>query len=337
MSGSENRQLVLSRLPEALIGPEHFELRRVPIPRPGPGEVLVRTALISCDPTQRGWLNGRRTYTAEVRVGDVMPAWCAGEVVESNDPGFHAGERVWGALSWQDYAIARRDGTFPLSRIEDGVPLSYPLGVTGITGVTAYIGMLDLAKPRAGETVVVSAAAGATGSIAAQLAKLAGARVIGIAGGIEKCRWLVDQVGLDAAIDYRGQAVASRLKELCPAGVDVYYDNVGGAISDAVMLQMARFGRIALCGIISNGHGSQPSPPLNHSIMLMFRDVTVHGFMIFNHLQRFAAASAQLLAWMREGKLIAREDVMLGLENAPLAMRRLFEGKNIGKQLVQVR
>jgi NADPH-dependent curcumin reductase CurA len=196
--------------------------------------------------------------------------------------------------------------------------------------------MLDLGRPRAGETVVVSAAAGATGSVAAQLAKLRGARVIGIAGGPEKCAWLMGELKLDAAIDYKNEDVGARLKELCPKGVDVYFDNVGGAITDQVMFFMARGGRIVLCGIISHGHGAEPTPPLHNTPLLMFRSVTLMGFLIFNHMDRFAQASADLLAWVREGALIAREDVVDGLENAPLALRRLFEGKNCGKQLVKV-
>jgi NADPH-dependent curcumin reductase CurA len=336
MKESENRQLVLMQLPDELIGPEHFELRRVGVPRPGADEVLVRNLMISCDPTQRGWLNGIPTYMPAVKPGDVMPAWGAGQVVESNHADYRVGDRVWGTFSWQDYVVVGQDGLFPLSKIHPDVPITYPLGVTGITGVTAYIGMLDLGRPEPGQTVVVSAAAGATGSVAAQLAKLRGARVIGIAGGPNKCRWLTDGLSLDAAIDYKHEDVPARLRELCPDGIDVYYDNVGGALTDAIVRMMALFGRIVLCGIISQGHGRQPLPPLHNTLFLMLRSVSVTGFLIFNHMERFAAASEQLLSWVRQGSLVAREDVMHGLENAPLALRRLFEGKNFGKQLVKV-
>jgi NADPH-dependent curcumin reductase CurA len=257
-------------------------------------------------------------------------------VIESRHPSYHAGDRVWGTLSWQEYALSDGGGLFPLKKIAADVPLSYPLGVTGITGVTAYIGMLDFAKPQAGETVVVSAAAGATGSIAAQLAKLSGARVIGIAGGPEKCAWLLDGLKLDAAIDYKNEPLAERLEQLCPHGVNVYYDNVGGAMLDTAITRIGRYGRIILCGIISQGHGTDPMPPINNSIYLLMRSVSVMGFLIFNHMDRFELASAQLLDWVRAGKLKVREDIIDGLEHAPIALNRVFQGKNIGKQLVRI-
>jgi NADPH-dependent curcumin reductase CurA len=336
MQGGMNRQLILASHPRDKVGAEHFELRAAPIPVPRDGEVLVRTLVLSCDPTQRGWLNGVRTYIPPVQVGDVMPSWSVAQVVDSRRADYAPGDLVWGTFSWQDYAVSDGGGVFPLRKVPRGMPITYPLGVTGITGVTAYLGMCDFARPVPGETVVVSGAAGATGSIAAQLAKICGARVIGIAGGPEKCAWLTEELGLDAAIDYKREDIHGRLRELCPGRVQVYYDNVGGEMLNVLLRAMARHGRVISCGVIAQGHGLEAAEPIRDPGLIMFRSLTLRGFLIFNHMERFDAASDALWSWVREGRLVVREDVIDGLENAPTALRRLFEGANMGKQLVRV-
>jgi NADPH-dependent curcumin reductase len=333
-SSSVNRRVVLTQLAEGLDTPPRFELREAPVPTPQAGEILVRNHVISCDPTQFGWLSGRATYVPRIMPGDVMRAWCAGEVMQSRHPDFVAGDRVWGTFSWQDYVTSDGSGIFPVRKIPADLPLSYPLGVTGITGVTAYLGMVELGRVQASDTVVVSTAAGATGSAAAQIAKFNGARVIGIAGGPEKCEWLQTALKLDGVIDYRKGSVVVALEALCPKGVDLYFDNVGGDVLDSLLLAMAERGRVMMCGATSQYASAWT--PLKHAMMLNYRRLSLRGYLIFDHLDRFDAASEALTQWVRQGRLIAREDVVEGLEHAPVALGRLLEGKNIGKQLVLV-
>lgn len=330
---SLNRQVVLSRLAVWPNTPPQFELREAPRPSPAAGEILVRNHVISCDPTQFAWVSGRDTYVPAVRQGEPMRAWSAGVVVESRHSEFAAGDRVWGTLSWQDYATSDGSGIFPVRKIPDDIPLSYPLGVTGITGMTAHIGMVTLGAVRAGDTVVVSTAAGATGSAAAQIAKLRGARVIGIAGGPEKCAWLEQSLRLNGAIDYRSGDVGAKLQKLCPEGVSLYFDNVGGEVLDALVLNMAERGRIILCGAIST---YATLAPLKHPMVLLMRRLSLRGFLIFDHRELFQPATDELTQWVREGRLVVAEDVVEGLEHAPLALGRLFGHKNRGKQLVLV-
>lgn len=327
-----NRQVVLTQLARGPQEPPRFELRQAARPVPNAGEILVRNHVISCDPTQFGWITGRASYVPAVMPGDVMRAWCAGQVIESRHSEFVPGDRVWGTFSWQDYVTSDGSGIFPVAKIPSDIPLSYPLGVTGITGVTAWIGMVELGSVRASDTVVVSTAAGATGSVAAQIAKLHGARVIGIAGGPEKCAWLTEGLTLDGAIDYRQGGVAAALDALCPNGVDLYFDNVGGELYDTLLSKMAVRGRVILCGATSQY--TRPSPSRPGTMPLLVRRLSLQGFLIFDHLERFATASEALTRWVREEQLIAREDVIEGLENAPAALGRLLEGKNVGKQLV---
>lgn len=327
-----NRQVVLSRLAEWPHTPPEFELRETPMPSPAAGEILVRNHVISCDPTQYAWVDGRDTYMPAVRQGEPMRAWCAGIVIESRHREFEAGDRVWGTFSWQDYVISDGFGIFPVRRIPDDIPLSYPLGATGINGVTAHLGMVTFGAVKAGDTVVVSTAAGATGSIASQIAKLRGARVIGIAGGPEKCAWLKQSLGLDGAIDYHTN-VSAALQQLCPDGVNLYFDNVGGEVLDAVVFNMAEHGRIILCGAIST-YGNLA--PFKHPMIVLMRRLSLQGFLIFDHRDRFQTAADELTQCVREGRLVVAEDVVEGLEYAPLALRRLFGHKNRGKQLVLI-
>jgi NADPH-dependent curcumin reductase len=264
-----------------------------------------------------------------------MRAWCAGEVLESRHSSFVPGDRVWGTFGWEDFTVSDGSGIFPVRKIPPGIPLSYPLGVTGITGVTAWLGMVELGCVKASDTVVVSTAAGATGSVAAQIGKLTSARVIGIAGGPEKCALLTGSLGLDGAIDYRQGAIGQALEALCPKGIDLYFDNVGGELLDAVLLKMAPLGRVIICGATSQYTGRM-TPLAHSSMMLLYRRLSMQGFLIFDHMDCFQAASDALTGWVREQRLVAHEDVVEGLEHAPRALGRLLEGKNIGKQLVLV-
>jgi NADPH-dependent curcumin reductase len=324
-----NRELTFAPRPEK---PFSYDLRIQPLRALQDGEVLVRNLLLSCDPTQMAWLGGGSSYAPPVRPGDVMRAWTAGHVIESRRPGFASGDRVWGTMGWQDYSISDGDGILPLAPVPADIPLSYPLSVTGINGVTAHLGVVDIGGVRAGETVVISTAAGATGSAAAQIARSCGARVIGIAGGKKKCEWLTRGLELAGAIDYKNEDVEARLDELCGGGVDFYFDNVGGPTLDTVLARMAANGRIALCGATSQ-YGGTPTP-LRNGMAMLARTLTVRGMLLMNHLDRFAAISAELTEAARAGSLVAKEDVLHGLENAPGALLRLFEGKNLGKQLV---
>src|SRR5688572_878556 len=232
MTARRNRQWLLAKRPVGMVGAANFEFRDVPAPVPGPGEILVKNLFVSFDPAMRGWMEDRPSYIPPVAIGEVMRAGAVGQVIESNDPTFPVGSTVSGMFGWQEYALAGRGRA---TAIAPGIPLTWPLGVLGITGLTAYFGLIDIGKPQPGETVVVSGAAGATGSIAAQIARILGARAIGIAGGAHKCAWLRDEARLDAAIDYKSEDVGARLSELCPKGIDVYFDNVGGEILDAVL------------------------------------------------------------------------------------------------------
>jgi NADPH-dependent curcumin reductase CurA len=331
-----NRQWVLSTRPSGLVKETDFAWREVPIPTPGEGQFLVRNLYLSFDPAMRGWMEDRPSYVPPVAVGEVMRAASVAQVVESKNPRFKAGEFVQGTFGWQDYAVSDGKGPLPVSKLPPGIPLTWPLGVLGFTGLTAYFGLLDLGKPAAGETAVVSGAAGATGSVAAQIAKLKGCRVIGIAGGRDKCAWLRDVAGLDAAIDYKAEDVAGRLRALCPRRIDVYFDNVGGPILDAVLAQIAVRARIVLCGGISSYNASEPPPGPRNYLNLVVQRGRMEGFIVLDYLARFGEGMRELADWVSSGKIKHQEDIQVGIENAPRTLLRLFEGKNLGKQLLKV-
>jgi len=330
-----NRKWVLRARPEGMPGRENFELREEPTPELKDGQFLVRVLYLSCDPAQRAWMS-RDTYVPMIPIGDVMHAGAAGEVVESKNPGFRAGDVVSGMFGWQDYAVSDGRGFMAVTKLPPGVPIPTAMSALGVTGLTAYFGMLDVGKPKAGESVLVSGAAGATGSVAAQIAKIQGARVVGIAGGADKCAWLTGELGLDAAIDYRAERVARRVHELFPKGVNVYFDNVGGEILDAALGALAIGGRIVLCGAISSYNATELPPGPRNYTNLIVRRGRMEGFLVSDYAARFGEAVADLARWAGEGKLRDRVDVVDGLENAPDALRRLFTGENVGKQLVKV-
>ena len=258
----KNRQWLLARRPHGAIQDSDFQFVETDAPTPGEGEVLVRILMLSCDPTQRGWI-ARDTYLPAVKIGEVVRSLGAGRIEASNNPDFEVGDIVSGLVGWQDYVAMNPKGQ--LSKLPPGAPLEMAMSVLGMTGMTAYFGLIDVGRPAAGETVVVSGAAGATGSVVGQIAKIKGCRAIGIAGGAEKCRWLTEELGFDAAIDYKSENVKARLKELCPKGIDIFFDNVGGDILDAALARLAMRGRVVLCGAIANYNATEPPPgPKNY-------------------------------------------------------------------------
>jgi len=333
---NSNRQWVLRKRPVGDIAPGDLELVEAPKPTPGDGDILIRTVYLSLDPTNRIWMSDIDQYMPPVDIGDVMRGGTLGVVEQSNNAAFAVGDIVIPGLGgWQDYAVSNGDG---VTKIPPGlgIPLDAFMSVLGATGMTAYFGLLEIGQPKPGETVVVSAAAGAVGSTVGQIAKLKGCRVVGLAGSDEKCAWVVDELGFDACINYKRENVLSALRRACPDGIDVDFENVGGDILDAVLTLINQNARIALCGLIStyNAEGDVPGPYMFRNILM--KRARVEGFIILDFLDRFADAQAQMGQWLAEGKLTYRTDIVDGLETAPQALGRLFTGGNIGKLLVRV-
>jgi NADPH-dependent curcumin reductase CurA len=334
----ENRQWLLAKRPVGMVKDSDFERRDGPVAEPNDGEFLVRITHLSFDPTQRGWIS-RDSYVPAVAIGAVVRAAGAGRVVKSRHPGFREGELVQGSFGWQDYIVT--NGTtdiMPVTKISPGVSPEQALGIFGITGLTAYFGLTDIGKPNPGDTVVVSGAAGATGSVVVQIAKALGCKVIGIAGGAEKCRWVVEQARADAAIDYKRENVASRLRELAPQGVNVVFENVGGEILEASLQNIALRGRVVLCGGISGYNATDPnaSPGIRNYLMLTARRARMEGFIVLDYAPRYGEAVQALSKLIAEGKLKTVTDMQRGFDNIPATLRRLFEGKNVGKQLLEL-
>jgi NADPH-dependent curcumin reductase len=278
----------------------------------------------------------RDTYIPAIPLGDVMRALAVGQVVESHHPEFQAGDMVQGMFGWEDYTVTDGGGYSPMRKLPPGVPPNLALGVLGLTGMTAYFGVLVHGRPQKGETFLVSGAAGAVGSIAGQIAKIHGLRVIGTAGGKEKCDWLVREAAFDGAIDYRTEDVGARLTALCPQGIDIFFDNVGGSILDEALARLRRNGRIVLCGAISRYQEKVPSPgPANYT-MLIVRHGRMEGFLMPDYADRIPEAVSALSGWLRAGQLKSKEDIVTGLENAPKTFARLFTGANFGKQLLKI-
>jgi NADPH-dependent curcumin reductase CurA len=334
--GEMNRQWLLATRPRGMVGPENFEWSETEIPAVPEGAVLVRNLFLSFDPTQRGWMEDRPSYIPPVKIGEVMRATSVGQVVESKNSEFAVGDFVQGLFGWQDYHLAAVAGPLTLTKVPDGIPPERILSVLGLTGITAYFGLLDLGKPKAGDTVLVSGAAGATGSVASQIAKIEGCRVIGIAGGPAKAGWLLDEAHLDGAIDYKSEDVPSRIAELCPDGVDVYFDNVGGAILEAALDAISERARVVLCGGISGYNDETPSPGPSNLMNLVLKRARMEGFIVIDYVARFGEAIRQLAEWVDAGKIVVIEDMQEGLENAPLTLQRLFTGANLGKQLLKI-
>ncbi|HYE44506.1 MAG TPA: NADP-dependent oxidoreductase [Caulobacter sp.] len=329
-----NRQWILKRRPQGEIAPGDLELRDSAVRDLAEGEVLVRNLYLSLDPTNRIWMSDQDGYLPPVGVGEVMRGGTVGVVEASRSDRFRPGDIVNAGLSgWQDYSISHEEMARPVPRIP-GVPLTAFMSVLGGTGLTAWFGMMDIGRPQPGETVVVSAAAGAVGSIAGQIAKLKGARVIGIAGGPKKCAWL-REIGFDGAIDYRNEDVGAALDRLCPDGVDVNFENVGGDIMNAVIARMNTFSRMPLCGLISTYNAEVAAGPADFGRVLMKR-ILIRGFIVIDYLPRAGEAFAELAPWVASGQLKWKAHVVEGLENAAEAVNRLFTGDHDGKLLVQI-
>src|SRR6516165_2600348 len=324
MAELKNRQWLLAARPQGIIKETDFRWNESMAPSPKDGELLVRNLAFSFDPTQRGWMS-MDTYIPAIPIGQVMRASAIGQIVDSKKPGFAKGDLVQGLFGWEDYTVTDGGGLFSVEKFPKGTDPILSLSVLGITGLTAYFG-----------TLVVSGAAGATGSVAGMIAKLKGCRVIGIAGGPQKCEWLTREAGFDAAIDYKHENVGEALTRLCPKGIDIYFDNVGGEILEQVLDRLAFRARVILCGAISQYNeaaGVMAHPPRNY-FRLIFHGARMEGFLVFHFAQQYPAARAELSKWHAEGKIKNQVDLQRGLENAPKTIIRLFTGANFGKQLL---
>ncbi|MCI4339660.1 MAG: NADP-dependent oxidoreductase [Thermoplasmata archaeon] len=317
-------------------GIEHsFRWTESPVPSPGRGEMLLRNLWLSFDPTQV--LNmAQPKEEGGVPVGAVMRALTVSRVIESQHPDFRPGDLVHGHAGWEDYTVTEGHGFFETTKVPDGISANLAAGTLGVTGMVAYFGVVEVARPTAGETFVISSAAGGVGSIATQLAKIHGCRVIGIAGGREKCDWLLREAAADAAIDHRTEDVAARLDALCPDGIDIFFDNAGGPILDVALARLRRKGRVIVCGGTAR-YGKQPSPPgPKNYLQLCMINGRMEGLLGRDYADRFPEAARAMLGWLHSGQLRSKEDVVVGLENAPRALARLFSGANLGKQLLKV-
>jgi NADPH-dependent curcumin reductase len=333
MAEGRNVSVVLRSRPVGAPKPSDFEIVEGPVPEPGAGEVLCRTIYLSLDPYMRGRISGGRSYTRGVDLGEVIVGGTVSEVVESNHPGYEPGDLVAGFAGWRSHAVSKGAD---LRKLDPGqAPISTALGVLGMPGLTAYVGLLDIGRPEPGETVVVSAASGAVGAIVGQIAKIRGTRAVGIAGSPEKCRYVVDELGLDACLDHRRPDLPAALAEACPTGIDVYFENVGGRVLDAVLALINPGARIPLCGLISEYNATEPQrgPSLRP---ILFSRALIKGFIVSDHAARMPDFLRDCSAWLRDGRLRYREDVVDGLANAPQAFIGLLEGRNFGKLLVRV-
>ena len=332
-----NRQWVLVERPSGPVAPHHFEFRETPVPEPGPGEALVRVVWLGLDPTQRTWLNEHATYINPVMLGEVMRGSGVGQVIASRTDRLAVGDWVAGTLGWQDYVLAKEEGLFGFTRIPAGIDPKAMLGVYGVSGLTAYFGMLEIGRPQRGETVFVSGAAGSVGAIAGQIAKIHGCRVIGSAGGSAKCAWVTEVAGFDACIDYKSENLESRLQELAPEGLSVVFDNVGGEALEAALGNLALRARVVLCGSISSGYTDRGygHAPRNY-MELGFKRARMEGFIFIDYVARFPEALQTLVRWVNEGQLVYAEQIHYGLEHAPSALQGLFDGQNLGKQLLRI-
>src|SRR5262245_17224660 len=329
-----NKQVLLAAHPEGWVKESDFKIVDVPMPEPGAGQVLVRNDYLSLDPYMRGRISQRKSYAKGVDVGQVIVGGTVGEVIASNDPGFKTGDKVLGGLGWQTHGVAEANTLQKLGATK--LPLSVYLGAAGMPGVTAWIGLLQIAKPKAGETVAVAAATGAVGAVVGQLAKLHGCRAVGIAGGAQKCAYAVKELGFDACIDHRGANLAKDLEAATPDGIDIYFENVGGDVLEAVLPRLNDFARIPLCGLISDYNSTEPRgiPDLR---LFLFKRILLKGFICSDTPEVWPEAIRQLEGWISSGKIKYRETVIDGLENAPRAFVGLFKGENFGKMIVKLR
>ena len=340
----ENRQWILVKRPTNQVSVEHFSSvsSEIPLPDQARGEVLIKTLMLSFDPAMRGWMDDIPSYLPPVALGDPMRAAGVGQVIQSDNPDLPLGTLVQGVLGWQEYVAAGPNSLFPPRPLPSGTPANLALSILGATSLTAYFGLLRIGKPQPGDTVLVSAAAGATGSVAAQIAKIKGCRVIGLAGNDEKCCWLRDELHLDAAINYKTENVAQQLANHCPDGIDVFFDNVGGELLQTVISLASDHARFVLCGAISqyntahdlDGTVAQPGP--SNLFHLISKRIKMQGFIVFDYMDQAEIAIADLVQWLSDGRLHWREDTQQGFDNIPKTFLRLFDGRNRGKQLLKL-
>jgi len=331
-----NRQWRLARRPRGMVQSSDFTWTEGPVPSVDEGQTLVRNLFLSMDPTQRGWMS-RDTYIPAIAIGDVIRSFGVGQVVGSRHEGFKPGDLVQGGVGWQDYLLSDGGGPLPLAKLPPGTDIPLAMNVLGLTGITAYFGLLEVGRPEAGETVVVSGAAGATGSVVGQIAKIKGCRVVGIAGGPEKCAWLTEKAGFDAAIDYKAERADRRLRDLCPDGIDVFFDNVGGEVLDMVLDQLRLGARIVICGAISqylDGELSQGVRGPSLYLRLAERNARMEGFAVNNCPERYEEAEAALAGWLASGQIQQHEHIEHGLERFGETLGMLFTGGHMGKLLL---
>ena len=334
MPANLNRRIVLASRPDAYPEPRHFRLEEVPVPKPAEGEALVQVEWLSLDPYMRGRMRLGPSYAAPVEIGGVMTGGVVGKVVESRTPEVAVGDIVEGSLGWQEYAVARPG---QLRKIDpDLAPISTAVGVLGMPGMTAYFGFLEVAAPEVGDTVVVSAASGAVGQVVGQIAKIMGCRVVGTAGSEDKIDYIVNELGFDAGINYKTEDVEYALARECPDGIDVYFDNVGGPVTDAVLQLLNVHGRVSVCGQISQYNLPEPELAPRNMGLLIQKQAKMEGFLVFNFAHKHDHARQRMAEWIRTGQLKYKEDVVEGLENAPRAFIGLMKGENFGKLLIKV-
>jgi NADPH-dependent curcumin reductase CurA len=332
-----NRQWLLAARPDGMIGPQNFGYVETAIPEISNGEVLVKNLYLSFDPTQRNWMVDRPGYLPPVAIGETMRAGSVSQVVDSKHNDFAVGELVQTTGCWQDYAVvAPGQGPTGINKLPPGVSPEMMLSILGITGMTAYFGLLEHGQPKAGETVLVSGAAGATGSVVGQIAKLMGCRVVGIAGGPEKCAWLKEVAGFDAVIDYKNEDVDEQIGIHCPDKWDVFFDNVGGSILEAALNHLNLYSRVVMCGGIANYNATEPVPGPSNLMNLVTNRGRMQGFIILDYLPRAMEAIGALIGWVASGDIVYQVDLQEGFENIPNTLQRLYSGQNIGKQLLKI-
>jgi NADPH-dependent curcumin reductase CurA len=334
-----NRQVRLAQRPVGTPNRDNWSFTAEPVQEPAAGGVLIKTLTLSLDPAMRGWMNDAKSYIAPVGIGEVMRAGGIGKVIASQNPKFAVGDLVSATLGAQEYMLIaedqiKRNGLFKIDTRLGSI--TQWMNVLGMPGMTGYFGLLDVGMPRPGDTVVVSGAAGAVGQTVGQLARIKGCRVVGIAGGRAKCDWVVNELGFDACIDYKSGGVRAGLKEYCPKGVDIYFDNVGGEILDDVLARLARGARIVICGAISQYNNTTPVQGPKNYLSLLVNRARMEGMVVFDYADRFPVAIAELAGYLKDGRMKSKEDIVRGLENFPEALMKLFTGENFGKLVLQV-
>jgi NADPH-dependent curcumin reductase CurA len=329
-----NHKFELAARPVGMPKRSDWTYKEEPVRDPGEGELLVKILYVSLDPAMRGWMNDGKSYVPPIGIGEVMRALALGRVLSSRNSAFAAGDTVYGSLGVQEYALTNGSGLVKVD--PKAAPLPVYLSTLGMPGMTAYFGLLEVGQAKPGETVVVSGAAGAVGSVVGQIARIKGCRAVGIAGGAQKCGYLVKDLGFDAAIDYKAENVRKALQEHCPKGIDVYFDNVGGEILEAALSQLARGARIAICGAISQYNNTMPVKGPSNYLSLLVNRASMKGFLVFDYASRYGEAAREMAGWLAAGKLKSREDIVEGLETFPETFLKLFKGENTGKLILKV-